>query len=279
MEQSILQNKVILIVDDYRINTELLSLFVADAGAIPLTASNGKECIDTIIKQHVDMILMDSNMPVMNGIDATKAVRLLPQGKDIIIIGISGSDEGKDTAICLQAGMNLVSAKLLLNCQKLKEIGELFFGITTDSPKSHLAAESTIKQASRETADISTDPSIMDYNNALKEFENDNELLTSLIEDFNRIIHLQLLLMKQALGNSDFETIRRESHGIKGGAASLCALPLSNAAKHLESACRQLAGKETIESLLSELACAIDSFDHFIKKTIYKKSIITGAPT
>lgn len=274
MEQSVLQNKIILIVDDYKINTELLSIFVEDAGAIPLTASNGKECIDTITKQHVDMILMDSNMPVMNGIDATKAIRLLPQGKDIVIIGISGSDEGKDADICLQAGMNLITAKLLLNCQKINEIGELFFGETANSPKSHLAFESIISQSGSEKTDNDIAQLTMDYDKALKEFENDNELLNSLIVDFNKIIQSQLLLMQQALRNSDFECIQRESHGIKGGAANLCALPLSNAAKNLESACKQHAEREIIENLLHELARALDLFDKFVKNETVHNQLI-----
>jgi two-component system sensor histidine kinase/response regulator len=265
MEPSLLQNKIILIVDDYQINTELLSLFVEDAGAIPLTASNGKECIDTITNQHVDMILMDSNMPVMNGIDATKAIRSLPQGKDIVIIGISGSDEGNDDELCLQAGMNLTAAKLLLNCEKLNEISELFFGSATISTKPHEAVESTIKQSSCEIADSNTAPLIINYDKALKEFEDDKELLNTLIEDFNRIIHSQLLLMQQALENSDFETIQRESHGIKGGAANLCALPLSDAAKLLETACKQHSEKENIKQLLDKFVCELNAFDLFTK--------------
>jgi two-component system, sensor histidine kinase and response regulator len=265
MEPSLLQNKIILIVDDYQINTELLSLFVEEAGAIPLTASNGKECIETITKQHVDMILMDSNMPVMNGIEATKAIRLLPQGKDVVIIGISGSDEGKDDEVCLQAGMNLTAAKLLLNCEKLNEIAELFFGSAPHSTKLHEAVESTVKQLSSEIADSNTAPLILNYDKALKEFEGDKELLNTLIVDFNRIIHSQLILMQQALGNSDFETIQRESHGIKGGAANLCALPLSNAAKLLETACKQHSEKENIKQLLDKMSCELKSFDLFTK--------------
>lgn len=265
MEPSVLQNKIILIVDDYEINTELLSLFVEEVGAIPLTAFNGKECIDIITKQHVDMILMDTNMPVMNGIDATKAVRSLPQGKDMVIIGISGSSEGEDNEICTKAGMNLVAAKLLLNCQRLDEIGRLFFGVSTDSQKPYMAAEFSIKQSGFKKSDNDINMPIMDYDKALKEFENDKDLLISLIKDFSSKIQSQLLLMQQAFLNSDFECIQIESHGIKGGAANLCALPLSNAAKSLEHACKHHAEKETIESLLGELACVADSFDEFVK--------------
>jgi two-component system sensor histidine kinase/response regulator len=265
MVKSPLKNKVLLIVDDYEVNTKLLSLFVSDAGAIPLTASNGKQCIEIVKQQHVDMILMDSNMPVMNGIDATRAIRALPQGKNIVIIGISGEEGIEESDLCLQAGMDLISAKLTLSDEKLIEMAIHFFGDPTDPPESLSTTNSLIKQPCTESNDFNIDQPVMDYEKALKEFENDNNLLISLIENFNGIIHSQLILMQQALGIFDLECIQRESHGIKGGAANLRALPLSIAANSLETACKQHAKKEIISELLVNLAFAMNSFDKFVK--------------
>ena len=265
MVPSILKNKIILIVDDYEVNTKLLSLFVSDAGAIPLTASNGKQCIEIINQKHVDMILMDSNMPVMNGIEATRAIRALPQGKNIIIIGISGEDGIEESDLCLQAGMDLISAKLTLSDEKLIEMSIHFFGDPTDPAGSLTTTNSLINQPCTESNDFNIDQPVMDYEKALKEFENDNGLLISLIEDFNRIIHSQLIQMQKALDIFDLECIQRESHGIKGGAANLCALPLSVAANSLETACKQNVNKEIILNLLANLAFAMNSFDEFVK--------------
>lgn len=261
MDSSLLKNKNILIVDDYAVNTELLSLFVDDAGANPITASNGLECIEIVKKQQIDMILMDSNMPVMNGLDTTRELRLLPQGKDLIIVGISGNDNENDEKMCLDAGMNCVVPKLTLNGTKLIKLAESLL----HSPETSAATEShqTLTQHN-ETTGNSTPDQTMDYKKALREFENDKELLNSLIVEFNKISHCSAQSMKQALETSDYAHVQKESHGIKGGAANLCAMPLSDAAKALENACRANVQPEEIAKLFDIFMITLAQFDTFV---------------
>jgi HPt (histidine-containing phosphotransfer) domain-containing protein len=110
----------------------------------------------------------------------------------------------------------------------------------------------------------------MDYEKALREFENDNELLLSLMEDFSKNIRSQLILMKKAFDNSDYSCIQTESHGIKGGAANLCAIPLAEAAKSLEKACKQSVDDKTISGLLENLEMDINLFDKYVRTTLSK---------
>ena len=267
MDTSLLKDKVVLIADDYSICLELLSLSVVDAGATPLTASDGSQCIEIVKKHHVDMILMDRCMPVMDGIEATKAIRVLPQGKDIVIIGITVSDDENEKMDCIQAGMNLIYPKLTLNTEALVTISAQFFGSGNTSTHSLATPPIESAQSVSQSNNIKAydDPVIIDYDKTLSEFGNDSELLDTLIEKFNTIIHSQLSLMLQALRNEDFECIRTESHSIKGGAANLFALPLSNAAQSLELACKKHASKETIADLVDNLTAELHSFDTFVK--------------
>jgi len=263
MDRSILQDKTILIVDDYKVNTELLSIFVADAGATPLTACNGLECIEIIKKQHVDMILMDRNMPIMNGLDTTRELRLLPQGKNLIIVGISGNDSENDEKDCLDAGMNCVVPKLTLNDSKLIKLATSLMQSTGTASVNY--PNEPLTQYT-ENSGNSTPGQVMDYKKALQEFEYDTELLDSLIVEFNNISQSRTQYMKQAFATSDFDFIQRESHGIKGGAASLCAMPLSDAAKALENACKANAQPAEISRLLDSFISALEHFDSFVKK-------------
>lgn len=269
MDTSILAGKTILIVDDYAINSELLSFFVTDAGAIPFTAANGQECLDIVATEKVDMILMDSNMPVMNGIEATRAIRALPEGDTVVIVGISVYDDDEEADLCLKAGMNALSPKLTLNEEKLIEIGNLFF--TAIEPQLSVslppAASLIAEDKSRPAEECSVEPgAVMEFEKALEEFENDRELLESLMRDFNRIIHEQFVVIQTAFDNGDTGSIQRESHGIKGGAANLCARPLSAAAQSVEYACRQQKDSATISALLHDLEQCIDNFDHYVQK-------------
>lgn len=269
MDTSILTGKKILIVDDYAINSELLSFFVADAGAIPLTAANGQECLAIVATEKIDMILMDSNMPVMNGIEATRAIRALPEGNTVVIVGISVYDDEEEANLCLQAGMNALSPKLTLNDEKLIEIGNLFFKPSEPQQSVPPAppAAATTKEQSRPADTYGGEPGVvMEFEKALGEFENDRELLESLIRDFNRIIHEQFVSMQTAFDNSDTVSIQREAHGIKGGAANLCARPLSAAALSVEYACRQQKDNATISATLHDLGQCIDSFDRYVQE-------------
>jgi CheY-like chemotaxis protein len=266
MDNSILKNKYILIVDDYAVNTELLSLFVTDAGANPLTASNGLECIEIVKKQPIDMILMDSNMPVMNGLDTTRELRLLPQGKNLIIVGISGNDNEDDERACLDAGMNCVVAKLTLNERKLIALASSLLQTPDTSTEDEPNQTSTLQN---QPCGI-TPNQIMDYQKALSEFENDTELLNSLIIEFNQITHSSAQSIKKALCSSDYEFIQQESHGIKGGAANLCAMPLSDAAKALENACRTNALPTEIEKLFDSFLIELSQFNVFVNKQFKK---------
>lgn len=265
MEQSVLKDKVILIVDDYAINAELVSFSVSDAGAIPLIASNGKECIEIIKSQNVDMILMDHNMPVMDGIEATKVIRSLPQGKKVIIIGISCSDEGKEREVSLQAGMNDVIDKLTLNCGKLIEVTKPFFYDSNRRITSENDGNGMSLQSIKSEKNAALNFEVMKYEKTLKEFDNDRDLLMTLLQDFNTNIHSQLKKMREALYIKDYESIGRESHGIKGGAANLNAFLLAEAAKSLEKSCKKSEDFNLISDLVDELSCNIDLFDKFVK--------------
>jgi CheY-like chemotaxis protein/HPt (histidine-containing phosphotransfer) domain-containing protein len=265
MEPNTPKNKRILIVDDLAINRELISFFVANICSNPLMASNGKECIEIVKKQPLDLILMDCNMPIMSGIEATRAIRALPQGNDIVIIGISGFEDEAEVKICRDIGMNHLCSKLTLTKKRLVNIIEQLLS------KDQQTLSMEQRTLSSEVHPAQTDPACfsetetMNYTKALREFENDSELLNSLITDFNRIIHQQMSIMQQAFQNADLTIIQQEAHSIKGGAANLCAMPLSEAAKSLEMACRQKLDIDLIGHHLSTLSSSIDSFDRYVK--------------
>jgi two-component system, response regulator, stage 0 sporulation protein F len=66
---------VVIIADDFFTNRLLLSEILEDLGHKFITAENGKEAVDALINNEVDLVLMDIEMPVMNGLEATKHIR------------------------------------------------------------------------------------------------------------------------------------------------------------------------------------------------------------
>lgn len=95
----------ILIVDDHSYNCEILSCILQDAGHVCVEAKNGAIACEVITAdQAIEFVLMDVNMPVMDGYEATRRIRLLTQGRLVTIIFVTGLDNSEVTVKCLEAG-------------------------------------------------------------------------------------------------------------------------------------------------------------------------------
>jgi len=99
-------NKTVLLVEDNRINQVIASKMLTEFGMKITLAQNGLEAVELAKKTVFDIILMDIQMPVMNGYEATHSIRELPQYKTIPIIAITANAMSDDKKTSLQAGMN-----------------------------------------------------------------------------------------------------------------------------------------------------------------------------
>ena len=110
--------KRILVAEDNDINWEIAEEVLSSFGFILERAVNGKECVDKFNNselRYYDLILMDIRMPVMNGYEATKAIRALTARDDnnLPIIAMTADAFSDDVQVCLACGMNAHAAKPL----------------------------------------------------------------------------------------------------------------------------------------------------------------------
>ena len=101
----------VLLVEDNAINQEIAMEIIGSTGAAVECASDGKEGLErfeAMPEGYFDMILMDIQMPVMNGYEATRAIRKLPRGDalSVPIIAMSANSFAEDRAASREAGMN-----------------------------------------------------------------------------------------------------------------------------------------------------------------------------
>jgi signal transduction histidine kinase/HPt (histidine-containing phosphotransfer) domain-containing protein/ActR/RegA family two-component response regulator len=101
----------ILLVDDNVFNLEVAADFLLSAGADVRTAGNGKEAIDLLHRQRFDCVLMDVQMPVMDGIEAVRQIRRDPAIDDVRVIAMTANASREDRARYLGAGMDDVIVK------------------------------------------------------------------------------------------------------------------------------------------------------------------------
>jgi hypothetical protein len=96
----------VLVAEDEPVNREVLVFLLEDVGLAPDVASNGQEAVEKASGGGYALILMDVQMPVMSGLEATGAIRELPGMANIPILALTANAFDEDRDVCLAAGMD-----------------------------------------------------------------------------------------------------------------------------------------------------------------------------
>jgi CheY-like chemotaxis protein len=96
----------ILLAEDEPINQEVSRGLLEDAGLVVDLAEDGAQAVTLARQNRYALILMDMQMPNLNGVDATKAIRALPGYAEIPILAMTANAFDEDRQVCLDAGMN-----------------------------------------------------------------------------------------------------------------------------------------------------------------------------
>jgi CheY-like chemotaxis protein len=101
-----LEGARILLVEDNEINAELAVGLLTEAGVCVSVARNGKEALDSLAVRQFDAVLMDCQMPVMDGYSATRALRQVKRLQELPVIAMTANAMVGDREAALAAGMN-----------------------------------------------------------------------------------------------------------------------------------------------------------------------------
>ncbi len=112
----------VLLVEDNEANQFVARQLLSRAGLEVTITRNGKEAVELVQKETYDLILMDMQMPVMDGIQATRLIRQLPEGGKLPIIAMTAAASAVDRENCLKAGMNDYISKPIIATELVEKI-------------------------------------------------------------------------------------------------------------------------------------------------------------
>jgi CheY-like chemotaxis protein len=113
----------VLVVEDNQVNQLLVTTILAKAGMRAEVAANGLEAVQAVHQRSFDVILMDMQMPEMDGLEATRRIRQLgAMGKAVPIIAMTANAMQEDRRRCLEAGMNDFVSKPIDSAELLRKI-------------------------------------------------------------------------------------------------------------------------------------------------------------
>ncbi len=252
----LLTGSTVLLVEDYPTNQEVAMAHLDRLGCNVVIADNGKVAVELYQNLHADLVLMDIQMPEMDGFEATRLIRQQPNGQTVPILGMTANAFASDVQLCLDAGMNDVITKPFRKEFFQRKVVFWLKDRDTPPPLSRPGHTGPERPSPTKRLELPKSTEPIDMPLALQEFENDYQLLEQLITLFIGNCRKQCGQIDAALAKTDLETVRREAHSIKGGALNLRANDLGKIAQALERQAKSLdlpGASATLPQLQAEL--------------------------
>ncbi len=226
----------ILLAEDGVVNQQVAVGLLGLRGHRVTVANNGREALAELERQTFDVVLMDVQMPEMDGLEATRAIRAREKecGGRMPIIAMTANAMKGDREECLTAGMDSYISKPI-------QAESLYAAVES------LALPST---RSEETPDAQ----ILDWEMALQRVGGSEELLRQLASLFLKECGKSMAEVRQAITTVDAARLRRAAHTLRGSADCIAAAPVVEMARRLElmGRDRNLAGVEDAWASLEE---------------------------
>jgi two-component system sensor histidine kinase/response regulator len=243
----------ILIAEDNPVNQRVALHQIEHLGYKAQTAANGREVLRALERETFDIILMDCQMPEMDGYEATREIRRREAAagageNHTIIIAMTAHALQGDRERCLACGMDDYISKPV----KTQELARILHKWSVAFKQESTSSKSDGAQAGADESAAEMDWSVLESYRAFEDEENPH-LVDELIELFLSDAPRRIRCMQEAFAANDLPKLRREAHTLKGSSASLGANHLNKLCQRLEICAANGQIKSDADALLQEL--------------------------
>jgi signal transduction histidine kinase/DNA-binding response OmpR family regulator len=238
--QASLAGARVLLVEDNAINQELACGLLERAGIAVTVAADGSQALDALERATFDAVLMDCQMPVMDGYEATRALRRRPALADLPVIAMTANAMAGDREKVLAAGMNDHVAKPF-------HVDELFATLAR-----------WVRPMAAPAAGPVAAPSGLDRCAGLAAVDGNEALYRRLLAMFREREADFEARLRDACARGDTAAALRSAHDLKSVSGTLGMPALQQAAAALEAACGRGASGAALEPLLADVARHLD---------------------
>jgi len=252
------RGRTVLLVEDNPTNRRVAELFLERAGCEVAVAADGAEALAVLRERRVDLVLMDMQMPVMDGLEATRRIRgEIAGGGRLPIVGLTANALKEQVEACRAAGMDDVIAKPLER-EKLEAVLERYAPAVGTRTGRHVIRPPSERAAPGAEVSVSRFREVT---------AGDPVLARGLVETFEHSVGQACADIEAALGRGDFALAKRAAHTLVGASANMGATRLEAVAAAMELAATDedavalrpliAAARKRSESALAELKALI----------------------
>ncbi len=223
-----LKGASILLVEDNAFNQQIALEILEEAGCVVCLAQHGLEALDLLAKASFDCVLMDVQMPVMDGLQATRLIRLDPRLTGLRVLAMTATATSADRERCMAAGMDDFLSKPIqptLLCQT----------VARWLPARSAAAPQVAPAAPAFPTILPGDPAVIDLTILAKVLSYDPDKVRKFAFKFLQTTQKAFEDMETALAAGNVQQVRELGHRIKSAARTVGALGLGTLCEQLEA--------------------------------------------
>lgn len=269
----------VLLVEDNPINQLVATEILSTVKIIVDTAGSGLEAIESIKKKTYDLVLMDVQMPEMDGLEATRLIRSDRNNISLPIVAMTANAMIGDREKCIDAGMNDYVTKPIDTNELFKTMAKWLKRIK----KNHDIESPPQKEISMKLTEDELPESLpgIDLESGLKRIGGNKKLFRKILNEFLKTYENVATEIKDSFNANDTELLTRTVHTLKGVAGNFSANDLQKAALQLETTIKS--GElekfdKDLENLEEKLAPVLDSARSLESKQVSKPEITTSKP-